>query len=259
MEKKNNTSKGLIIALIVISSLFLLTIIGLVIFVAYSFVRPNKIEGKRIVVEKDTNTNTNTTKKSLIKDESKDIVYENPKYSPWVEAPYINIDSEDAKKLNNEIDEYYSKVTKDYYEVLTYKYYENDDVVSIVTKMMQAGANKDYRVYNINKKTGKEVTASELMKSKNLSLSSIKIRMKAIWMQKVKTSEGYSMPTNSNPNKSVEAATKDNIEQLTDDDIVLYLNSDGHLCVIYEEYQIAGAETGNYIMDLDKYLYTELK
>ena len=97
------------------------------------------------------------------------------------------------------------------------------------------------------------------MNNKNMTLDSIKIRMKAIWMQKVKKSEGYSMPTNSNPNISVENATKANIDKLTNDNIVLYLNKDGHLCVIYEEYQIAGAETGYYIMDLDSYLYTELK
>ena len=97
------------------------------------------------------------------------------------------------------------------------------------------------------------------MNKKNMTLDQIKTKMKAVWLEKVKRSEGYSMPVQSNSNISVENATKANIDKLTNDNIVLYLNKEGHLCVIYEEYQIAGAETGLYIIDLDKSLYTELK
>lgn len=245
MENKKS-NKGLIVALIIIIVIMFFVIAGL----SFSLLIQRYRCSKCNIAEKAIDKFTDTFDKifEIATKERKD----------GITIPYIKFDSDDAEDINDDIEDFYDDM--DSYGKSSFKTYSNGDIESIVVKRSLGDSdNNNYKVYNINKKTGKKVTSEDLMNNKNMTLDSIKIRMKAIWMQKVKKSEGYSMPTNSNPNISVENATKANIDKLTNDNIVLYLNKDGHLCVIYEEYQIAGAETGYYIMDLDSYLYTELK
>ena len=245
--KETKSNKGLIITLIIIIVIMFFTIIGL----SFSLV----IQKYRCaVVAKTLNTVDKTVDKGL--DTVNKFFEIVTKENNGKTIPFINYDSDDAEDINDDIEEFYNKMNS--YGDATYKTYSNDNIESIIIKYTLGGTNT-YAVFNINKESGKKVTSEELMKKKNITLDGIKIRMKAIWIQKVKTSEGYSMPTSSNSNISVENATKANIDKLTNDNIVLYLNEDGHLCVVYEEYQISGSETGYYIMDLDKYLYTELK
>lgn len=248
-NKKSN--KGLIIALIIIIVVMFFTIIGLGFSLMLQSYRCNV--ANRVY---DTIDSTEKTIKDVTKGLVKIITKETKN---GIKFPYVNFDSDFAEEINDDIEDFFDEIG-DVDDVDTsFKTYTNGDIESIVVKYNLHGDNNRYRAYNINKKTGKKVTAEDLMNQKDMTLDNIKIRMKAIWMQKVKKSEGYSMRIESDYSTTVEQATKNNIDKLTKDNIVLYLNSEGHLCVIYEEYQIAGAETGFYIMDLDKYLYTELK
>lgn len=77
-------------------------------------------------------------------------------------VPYINIDSEYAKKVNNEIREIYEQEYNDFARVvgntiivsLKYEYFYNDDILSVVIHrkkgLMNAGASNRYTIYNFN-------------------------------------------------------------------------------------------------------------
>lgn len=250
MEEKNT---GLIV-LIIILFVIVLTLSS------YIFI------DKFLVIERRGNTsnktnivNNNSEEKSLVKDSSKEVVYNNENYLPDNEVPYINIDSKDAERLNEEIEEYYKSVINDYYDSIIYNYYVSDDIVSIVVRYMPGGSTKEYKVYKINKETGYEVTNSDILKIKNITKETLITKMKAIFLERVKTTEAYSMHIYGDEFTTVEQATNRNIENLSLDTALIYLNDNNNLCVIEEEYQIAGAETGNYIMNIDKSSYIEFK
>ena len=254
---ENKSNKGLIITLIIIIVIMFFTIIGLSFSLVIQKYKCNMFTKTVDIINNTADKITDSSTSDKVTDTIDKIFDVITKQTDnGFSFPYIDFDSEDAEDINDDIEDFYDDLNTN--GNVMFKTYSNGDIQSIVIKYNRASSNT-YKVYNINKKTGKKVTAEELMKSKNMTLDNIKIRMKAIWMQKVKKSEGYSMPTESNKNISVENATKENIDKLSNNNIVLYLNSEGHLCVIYQEYQIAGSETGFYIMDLDKYLYTELK
>ena len=248
-EKKSN--KGLVIALIIIIVVMFFVIVGL----SFSLVIQKY---KCSIGTKTLNTVEKTVDKGF-DTFSKVFEIATKKNSDGFSFPYINFDSDDAEDINDDIEDFFDDLEDNDETKSSFKTYENGNIESIVVRVNHFGDNNIYRVYNINKKTGKKVTAEELMDNKNMTIDNIKTRMKAVWLEKVKTSEGYSMRIASDYSTTVEQATNNNIDKLTEDNIVLYLNKEGHLCVIYEEYQIAGAETGYYIIDLDKSLYTELK
>ena len=247
MENKNN--KGLITVLIIIIVVMFLTIVGLTISL-----RVQKYKCQ--LGNKAINTVTNTTDKiSDIFGKVLDIAIKQSENG--VKFPQIDYDSEDANEINKEIKDFIDSYTSG--NDISFKVYDNNNIESVVLKKNVGGSTNKYIVHNINKNDGKRVTSEELLKTKNLTLDQLKEKMKSVWMEKVKTSEGYSMRIPSDYSTTVEQATKINIDKLTNDNVVLYLNDDGHLCVIYEEYQIAGAETGYYIIDIDTGSYTDLK
>ncbi len=248
-NKKSN--KGLVVTLIIIIIIMFFTIIGLSFSLMLQKYRCNVTNQVIRGIDTGSKTVNNITGKlfKIITKQTKN----------GYRFPYINFDSVYAEDINDDIEDFYDELEKGEDVDTSFKTYSNGNIQSIVVHYNLNGDNNRYRAYNINKKTGKKVSSEELMKQKNTDIDKIKEKMKSLWMEKAKTSEFYRMRIQSDYSTTVEQATNNIINKLTSDNIVLYLNNNGHLCVIYEEYQIAGAEKGFYIIDLDDNKYTELK
>ena len=137
--KENKTNKGLVVLVII---LFIL-VLGLGTYIVY-----DKVINKDEVVSKTDSNDKKETKKGIIKDESKEIVYSDNEYQ-YKKIPIINIDTEDADDLNKEINEYVDKMGQDtnYGEgyKLSYVYYENDKILSILLTINTYGSSNYYK------------------------------------------------------------------------------------------------------------------
>lgn len=88
-------------------------------------------------------------------------------------VPYINIDSDDAKKANKEIYELYENLIKKFNEnlkdeiwftLVEYKTYTNDNIISVVITTESSGTGPttyDYYTYNFNLNNGKLLSYKE--------------------------------------------------------------------------------------------------
>ena len=181
-NEKAKSKKRKAIALIVIVVILALAVgIGVGIFVS----------GKGKTDSSQNTQQENKTSKKI--DESKPWVYDaeygKDKKNKVVEnfynsneeliVPYININSEDAEKANSEIKKLYEEIyssfgSKNSYnaEIIykaEYKYYENDNIISVVLRVGDAVANggagtSKLYVYNFNLDTLKTATLSEMAK-----------------------------------------------------------------------------------------------
>ena len=96
-------------------------------------------------------------------------------------VPYVNIDSNDAEKVNTEIYNLYEKLIEKFNEnlkneimftIVNYKFYVNDDIVSILITTETAGTDisvYDYYTYNFNLKSGKLLKYSEMNKFNDMN------------------------------------------------------------------------------------------
>lgn len=247
--KENKSNKGLIVLVII---LFIL-VLGLGTYIVY-----DKVINKDEVVSK---TDSND-KKGIIKDESKEIVYSDNEYQ-YKKIPIINIDTEDADDLNKEINEYVDKMGQDtnYGEgyKLSYVYYENDEILSILLTINTYGSSKYYKTVNINSKTGKKVSNYDLIKTKSIDENEIGNAIFDIYVKDAeknglldtyKTQHVYG-----DEFTSVYDASNNLIKSKKYDDFDMYLNSNGELCVISDVYLIAGPEKNFYIFNLNLYNY----
>jgi len=151
------------------------------------------ISGQKDVVEEkneiseDANIEqeNNEKNKSILEDENKGYVYQREcLYSKYIlgeiEIPYININSEDAKKVNQEIYEMYEKASKEIKELedKNPEYYEFTDLsykYSIVGTMLcvcvdktpivvpSGGFVRERIVYNFNLQDGKRMSIQEVL------------------------------------------------------------------------------------------------
>ena len=171
--------------------LIILGLIGYIIYDKYNVKTSNNTKSNNIVNDKKEETKTEENKELVKKyDDNKDYVYDgeykgdfskesyttdlNETYnSKDLKAPYFNIDSSDASNSNKEINETYLNAVrifnqgvndKSTYIKLSYKKYENDDIISAILKyeMGDIGvSNPIYYTYNFNKKDGKLLTFDE--------------------------------------------------------------------------------------------------
>jgi len=202
--------------------------------------------------------------KSIIKDNTKSVVYDNEKYKN-LKIPYINIDSVDAEKLNDELEEFYIKTNKltDDTNIkdfnMTYDYYSNSNILSIISAYHPDSVNF-YKAVNINLKTGKIVDNDELVLVANYNKTEfydtlIKIYDSSIDQESEKL---YKEPKQPGEEETIYDKTINSIKNKSFDKYEMYLNNKGELCVIVEEYQPAGADTNRKIMNLIKKTYEEI-
>lgn len=182
MPKKNNNGKTVIWIIVTI-------ILVLVIGIGGGFLLASKNNNNNTLNKTETPENKQEqTKTSKKIDESKPWVYdaeygkdktvkkvESFSSDKYLTVPYININSEDANKANDEIKNIYEEIYSKYgtapsYTIIyssNYEFYENDNILSIVLRVGNAvinggaGTSKTY-IYNFNLDTLKTATLKEM-------------------------------------------------------------------------------------------------
>lgn len=220
--------------------------------------------------------NNESVSKELLKDSSKEIVYAYVNDAKtWTETsvngdyevgysykiPQINIDSTDAEKINRKIqDEYMEAYTqgKEYNGAgcskIEYAYHINGDIVSVVIASFWDGGSAGRTAYNINSKTGKEVTNSELLSKKGITEADFPSKLSKILAEKLK---GMYTPSEEQLSYSGSAefyntqykrtTALENCSVNND----MYLNANNQLCVITTRYNIAGGDATEIIVNID--------
>lgn len=236
-ENMNKKSNKLLIGIIII----LLIIIGCLIFI---ILKPDVLKFNKTKELKIEEKEKNSKKEKSIKlDNNKEYVYKaeykyDNKYTEYnrgyetdetintidrygidvkvrygteylsdLSVPYINIDSEYAKKVNKDLENMYTTKAKEFDQcaqdaeghdkvscslVLTYKVFENKDVLSVVVIDSTQATSAwlfNYNIYNFDLKTGNELTFDNYLKKYNytkedfLSKAKEKIhsKMKELW------------------------------------------------------------------------------
>ncbi len=116
-------------------------------------------------------------------DKSKNIVYTlNSKVDKDLfakEVPHLNLNFKICNDINNEIDEYVSDLYDEEFATISYNYEINGDVLSFLVKMIDYsedyGPKPYFKSYNINLKTKKLVTDTELLDLFDYGYSDVEI------------------------------------------------------------------------------------
>ncbi len=193
-------------------------------------------------------------------DEKKEIVYSvfDKEYDYFdektqVEIPAFNINTEEIKELNSKIEEEYQEIAEANEEFgsteVTYEYYVNDDIVSLVIKKSYLEASQEtYEVYNVNQKTGTVLEKEDILTAKNITKDAYEAKIAEQISAKFdettaafKEMVGYEDIKEKNNSK--ENCSLENTE--------IYINEEGKLSYIANVYSLAGAEKYQRIFDYE--------
>lgn len=258
MKEKGNIKVSLSIVIFVFIILLLLIVIAVLYYFGFVAKKAEIMpieQTTNISEEQIVNTNVEETEKSETTktqsvgkvDESKDIVYTEKKEGPY-EIPVININSKDVKMINEEIVDRYNSIKDSgnegvYHSDMRYKYYINNNWLSLE---VIAGFENDvvnYTTYNIDINTGKPVTNLEIIHSKNLKSSEYLSILDDLYKKEVESYEDKSYGsqyylTTSRNNYSVETP--------------IFLDENGKINVVANIYSLAGAESYYHILNINK-------
>ena len=173
--ENNNVVKKKNVGLRVLVFILIAVVLGLAGYIVYDKydISISKKDNKDTKETENTSKKEETKKeeKSILKDKDKEIVYTLGDYK-YKKVPYINIDTEDAEKLNKKITNFVDKNGNDTdygeYKALDYVYYTNDDVLSVVVFVKYPTPDRYYETVNINTKTGEIVSNDDLLKLKKI-------------------------------------------------------------------------------------------
>ncbi len=184
--------------------------------------------------------------------------YDESYYKYIYNIPQININSEDIEKINQEILKEYEDIINEMNdeqqinlgcEGLIYEYYENDGILSLVMiNKTESGGVFNCKTYNIEISTGKVIDNIELLKKMNIEESDVKetiirdIRFKMYDIYNEPSVYGASSFIEEQKNK-----TLDKYENISIDEIELYLNDDANICAYLVIYAIVG---GDYLTEI---------
>ena len=215
-------------------------------------------------------------------DESKDLVYSSfSKYSSQYSysIPYINIDSADVKKINNEIESYYkplvageianeAKGLSVIMDNVKYTSYVNDNTLSLVVSHEYPNDCIGYKVYNIDIYKGTIITNDNILSMKKINeseyLDILKDSYKQEFINTYGTQEKYINSINGLQNGSYNLTEselqkeKNNYNTLLNKTIAsdnystqtpMFLNEKGKICVIGKIYSLVGAESYDHIIN----------
>lgn len=179
--------------------------------------------------------------------------------------PQIDIESEDAEKMNEEIKEkygeYYNEAIKHIEEGFSitgevdYKAYVNGDILSVVA-YRTVHDDVFYSTYNININTGKKVENKELLEMKGLNEEMVEKEIIA-YMEEIVKSAKYEEMTESEIKEIQEYLLKEVYETKIDENSQFYLSNENHLCVVANEYVMAGAGKYERLYDLEEHKLVE--
>ncbi len=137
-------------------------------------------------------------------------VYENVQYLKDLKVPYININSDDAKKVNQELEKLYMKYAKQFDEnaseglmcrlLLNYKTYTNNNILSIIevdSEQCTDNWHIKYYTYNFDLTTGKLLTYKDIYTKAGIKENDIENKAEQAIISKQKEEmEDYEYPDN---------------------------------------------------------------
>lgn len=250
MEEKRKSNIGIIICIIIIISL-IIALFGM--WYYYNHLnkqqesKVNKVyEDKDIVYSSYTGEIDNP-------------ISEGEKVS--INKPYINIKSSEIEEINKEIDRYYDFMSEGGGPVADqdYKFYLNDNILSVVIIMYTPSPTISYKVYNIDIYEGKELSNLDILRKKNITKTDFIEKLKDVCSKKfikiygtreewIKTQDGNQEENyhlfdeqykNTIANKNCTINT------------MMFLGDKGKLNVIPLIYSLAGADYYYYIVETD--------
>lgn len=246
------SKKGLVAIIVILT----IMVFSLGTYVAYDkFIKPNSVKE----VKKDEGKSNSKSSS----DSSKIEVYDSEDYK-YLHVPYIDLKSDEGKRLNKEIKDFVSDYedTKEFTDncQVTYQTFENENIISIIIKKDTPSSSTNYyKSINIDTKTGKEVDNKYLLDMKNIDENYIPGMLLEVYDNQAEENGNLEdlrrMPSQGDEFTSVYDATKNNIENNKLDDYVMYLNKKDELIVVVEVYFYAGPEKGNVLMNLNTNLY----
>lgn len=197
---KEKSRKGLVI----INIILLLLVIGLVLFILYDKKILFNKEEKVVEIKSDLNSEQLKIYNEFELVYNAEYAYEvsqnnytdtknNIRYYTDIVIPYVNINSEDVKKINEDIKELNDSLVKEYennlinneyYVKSNYTYVINNNILSLVIIITRNNESNqeynEYKTYNINLDTKKKMTYLELLNSLTIKELDKKITKKNI-------------------------------------------------------------------------------
>ena len=182
---KEKSRKGLVI----INIILLLLVIGLVLFILYDKKILFNKEEKVVEIKSDLNSEQLKIYNEFELVYNAEYAYEvsqnnytdtknNIRYYTDIVIPYVNINSEDVKKINEDIKKLNDSLVKEYennlinneyYVKSNYTYVINNNILSLVIIITRNNESNqeynEYKTYNINLDTKKKMTYLELLNS----------------------------------------------------------------------------------------------
>lgn len=223
---------------------------------------PETIDGESLEITKEYNNHSDedvvyTYLNALVTEKT------GSKYEYKYEVPQINIKSEDVEKINKSIldkcEESLKKSNEEQiidfdYEGLEYQYYENGDIVSLVMIIQQEGWHY-YDIYNINTKTGKQISNEEIAEIKKIKITDNIIKT-------INELELYKQDYGANISLNyIEKQKQKTIEKYTNEEIKnvdMFINDKNNLCAKLQVYAIAGADIQQVLIDLEENVLIEM-
>lgn len=204
-------------------------------------------------------------------DATKDIVYTGDEYTKDEYAnvldktlhytykyPVININSADVQTINSEIKLKYgftdeTKEELPFYEieVLTYEYYINGNILSVIP-IMGGNDSTSTAIYNIDLTTGNKVNNADLLNNKNIDLDIARTKLREFALNKMdmeveRLKRQY--PSNSSNFEEVAKEYKERFNETLENALKsfdnVYLNADGDVCIRIDFETLGGQEYCN--------------
>src|SRR5574344_1603035 len=238
-----------------ILAIVIILLIILIILVCYGIFN-TKIQDKKddevgIYAVDSSLDNTDISSKSDISkiDDKKDFVYDekynyelnfdNVKFDINSIKPVININNKDVELINQEIEKYYKDIKNN--EEL----YELNNILSIVIQKIEKRKNNvknisNVLVYNIDLKTGSDISNRELIDIKNTNIEKVCLELMNTISKDLKTSYNFNISDGNfliDNKKTAEDYIKEEIYKEKDDNLgknlKMYINEKGKLGICF--------------------------
>lgn len=171
------------------------------------------------------------------------------------EVPQINLKSKEVEKINKEILKKYEDIIDEINEEqkidlwLSYKYYENDGILSLVM-INHCDGGFTIEIYNIEISTGKEIDNNELLeKIDDITEKNLNDRI----LKAIDSSGIYKLTKGADEEliKEQQNKTINRYKNISIDEVTLYINEKGNLCAYLILYAFLGGEVMPKILDLE--------
>ena len=226
---------------------------------------------------KEKNTKEEYKKVELkIDKENKELVYtafEDKEYG--YNLPYINIDSEDVKKINDEIASIYVPIMEEQLNLggssvdlfsVEYNFYVNDNILSLCIKDAWPNDQHNYDIYNVDINTGKRLDSKAIIAAKNKTESEFlgKVKEKCIndflerYGDRESNVNNYTNNADSEEEKEKRIKEYDDIWNKTNadenytTDLPMYLDYNNNICVIARVFSFAEQNGYDVVMKFDE-------